>query len=93
MLMAQRSWPRPRNRFALAVRAAAGEIVESLVGHPDEVAVDERCAFRRALLGMLEAAFPFEHRPAGIVVARKLREDAGEVDLSVAERAETARPA
>jgi len=36
---------------------------------------------------MLEAAFPFEHRPARIVVAGELREDAVEVDLPVAERA------
>ena len=58
------------------IRPAAGEIVESLVGHPDQVAVDERRAFRSALLGMFEAAFPFQYRPAGIIMGRKPREHA-----------------
>ena len=39
---------------------------------------------------MLQAAFPFQHRPGRIVVLRELRENAGEIDLSVAERAEAA---
>ena len=30
---------------------------------------------RRAVLRMLEAALPFEHRPAVVVVGRELRED------------------
>jgi hypothetical protein len=39
---------------------------------------------------VLQAAFPFQHRPAVIVVLRELGEDAGEIDLPVAERAEAA---
>ena len=51
---------------------------------------DEFGAFARAVLGMLEAAFPFDHRPAGEVVGGQLGEDRAEVDLAVAERAEAA---
>ena len=49
-------------------------------------------ALARAVLGMLQAAFPFEHGPGVVVILRQLREDAGEVDLPVAERAEAPGP-
>ena len=49
---------------------------------------DEVRPFARAVLGVLQAAFPFHHRPAVKVVLRQLREDAAEIDLAVAERAE-----
>jgi hypothetical protein len=80
----------PRTRFNCAVDAAAGEIVESPLGHADDVAADELRAFAGAVLGMLQAAFPFEHGPAGIIVLRQLREDRAEIDLAVAQRAEAA---
>ena len=51
---------------------------------------DEGRAFRGALLGMLEAAFPFEHRPGVVVVGGELGEDRAEIDLAVAQRAEAA---
>src|SRR5204863_226696 len=57
------------------VGAGAREIVERLLGHPDDVLGDELRPFAGAILGMLEAALPLEHRPAGIVVLRELRED------------------
>src|SRR2546429_420546 len=39
---------------------------------------------------MLETPPPPEHRPAGVAVLGELREDAAEIDLAVAERAEPA---
>src|SRR5271163_649174 len=76
----------------LLVDRAGGEIVERLVGHADHVLLDELSALARAVLRVLEAAFPFEHRPGRVAVLRQLREDAAEIDLPIAERAETARP-
>src|SRR5256885_5563627 len=35
---------------------------------------------------------PFEYRPAGVAVLGELREDAAEIDLAIAERAEPAGP-
>ena len=49
-----------------------GEIVERLLGHADDVLPDELGAFARAVLGVLQRAFPFEHRPAVIVVLGEL---------------------
>jgi hypothetical protein len=44
--------------------------------------------FGSPVFRMLEAAFPFEHRPAVEAVLRELGENAGEIDLAVAQRAE-----
>src|SRR5208283_1313356 len=74
----------------LLVDCAAGEIVERLVGDPDDVMLDELGALARAVLGVLQTAFPLEHRPGRIAASRELGEDAVEVDLPVAERAEAA---
>src|SRR5436309_8117195 len=52
----------------LDVRPPAREIVEGVLGHPDDVALDERSTLGRPLLGMLERALPLEHRPAVVVV-------------------------
>ena len=41
---------------------------------------------------MFERAFPFQHRPASVVIGRELAENGFKVDLSVAERAEAAGP-
>ena len=49
-------------------RRRAGEIVEGLLGDADDVIADEGRAFARAVLGMLQAAFPFQHRPAVVAV-------------------------
>src|SRR5437867_5469007 len=72
------------------VGAGAGEIVERLVRHPDDVVGDELRPFAGAVLRVLEAALPLEHRPTGIVVLRQLREDGLEVHLTVAEGTEPA---
>src|SRR5271166_4471836 len=75
----------------LLVDRGAGEIVERLLGHADHVMLDELGALGRAVLGVLEAAFPLQHRPRRVTVLRHLGEDAGKIDLPVAERAETPR--
>src|ERR1700689_180445 len=72
------------------VGAGGGEVVESCGGGLDDVARDEGGAFGRALFGALDAAFPFQDGPAGEIVLRQLGENCGEIDLAVAERAETA---
>src|SRR5271157_2115202 len=76
----------------LLVGRAACEVVERLFGDADDVMLDELGALARAVLRVLEAAFPLEHRPGRIAVLRHLGEDAREIDLPVAERAEAARP-
>ena len=53
-------------------------------------ALDEFGAFARAVFGMLQRAFPFDHGPAVEIVGGHLREDRAEIDLAVAERAEAA---
>src|SRR5271157_4268106 len=75
----------------LLVDRGAGEVVKRLVGDADDVVLDELGALARPVLRVLEAAFPFEHRPGRISVLRHLGEDAGKIDLPVAERAETPR--
>ena len=49
--------------------------------------------FTSAVFGVLQAAFPFHHRPARKVVLRQLREDAREINLPVAKAAEPAKTA
>jgi hypothetical protein len=71
------------------VCAGACEIVERALGHADDVVLNELRALGCTLLGMLDAALPFEHGPTVVVVLRESGEDAVEVDLPVAERAET----
>src|SRR6266516_992305 len=72
------------------VGAGTGEIVERLLGHTNDVVGDELRPLAGAVLRMLDAALPLEHRPAGIVVLRELREDRLEVHLTVAEGTEAA---
>src|SRR6185503_5219614 len=61
-------------------------------GDADNVIGNEARAFGGAVFGILEAALPFEHRPAVEIVAGKFREDGLEVDLAVARRAESSGP-
>src|SRR5271154_1357515 len=72
----------------LLVDRAGGEVVERLVGHADDVLLDKLGALARAVLGMLQGALPFQHRPGGISVLGELGENAAEIDMAVAERAE-----
>src|SRR6185312_8636507 len=60
------------------------------LGDLDDVLADEGCAFLRALLGVLDAALPFQHGPARVAVLGELAEDRAEVDLAVAQRTEAA---
>src|SRR2546430_6796181 len=46
----------------------------------------------RSILGVLETAFPLQHRPAGIIVLGELGEDRLEVHLAVAQRTEPSGP-
>src|SRR5438552_9034028 len=74
------------------VGAGTGEIVERLFRDPDDMIGDELRPFARAILGVLETAFPLQHRPAGIIVLGELREDRLEVHLTVAQRTEPSGP-
>src|SRR5213083_2833213 len=67
------------------VGAGAGEIVERLFRDADDVVGDELRPFAGAVLRVLEATLPLQHRPAGIIVLRQLREDRLEVHLAVAQ--------
>src|SRR5579875_2823994 len=49
---------------------AAGEIVEGPGWHVDEHAANERCPFTCSLHRVLDAAFPFQHGPAGEAILR-----------------------
>src|SRR5437016_7098300 len=60
------------------------------VPSPDDVIGDELRPFAGTVLRVLEAALPLEHRPAGVVVLRELREDRLEVHLTVAQGTEPA---
>src|SRR4051812_6621211 len=74
------------------IRVRLDEIVERPFGDADEVIGNEPRAFSGTVLGILQTALPFEHRPAVEFVAGKLREDGLEVDLAVAWRAESPGP-
>src|ERR1700675_3354735 len=56
------------------VRATGGEVVERAAGGGNQVAVDERRALGRTLFAVLDAAFPFQHRPAVKAVLGQLGE-------------------
>src|SRR5690606_21921180 len=73
------------------IDAGRGEVVELPVRRADHVRADERRPFPRAVLGMLQAALPLEHRPAFVTVLRELAEYRLEVDLAVAGRAKAPR--
>src|SRR4051794_22650640 len=53
------------------IDAGGGEVVEGLLGHMDDLIADECGAFAGAIFGMLDAAFPFQHRPALVAVLRQ----------------------
>src|SRR5690606_146307 len=70
------------------IHRTRGEVVKGAVGHADDVIGDELRTLARAVLRVLQAAFPFQHRPAAEVVLRHLREHGAEVHLPVSQRAE-----
>ena len=68
---------------------AAGEIIEGVIGRSDDVLVDEPDPFTRPVLGMLGRALPLDDCPSAKIVLGGLGEDRGEIDLTVAEGAES----
>src|SRR5690349_14037941 len=54
--------------------------------------LDEARALGGAVVGVLQAALPFERRPAVIAVTRKTAENAAKVDVTIAEAAKPSRP-
>src|SRR5262245_49099195 len=66
--------------------------VERSLGYADDVGVDELRPFPRAIVGILQTAFPFQHGPAVIAVAGQAVEDAAKVDLAIADAAKASRP-
>src|SRR5260370_20649918 len=80
----------------LAVRkivgACPGKIVEGALGNADDVMLDELRALARAILRVLERAFPLQHRPAVEIIGCKLSEDAAEIALSIDQRAKPPCP-
>src|SRR5580693_4368948 len=58
-----------------AVRARGGEVVEHAVRHLDDVVRDEFGALARRHLGMLQAALPLIHSPAGEIISCELGKD------------------
>src|SRR5688572_25772503 len=70
------------------IHIGTGEVVERLVGHLDRVLSDEPGTFGGTDGSVLERTLPFEHGPAGIIVAGQAREYSAEIDLTVSEGAE-----
>src|SRR5262245_54168226 len=81
-------------RFVLqfAIRFATGKIVEGHPGCLDEMPRNERRSLGRPLLGALDAALPFQNRPAIVPGLGEQREDPPKIDLAVARRSEPAGP-
>src|SRR5262245_56900691 len=73
-----------------AIRPLIDEVVEGGLAHADEVPLNERRSLFRTVFAVLDGAFPFEHRPAVVVVHRELGEDRAEIDVAIARRAEAA---
>src|SRR5262249_30208274 len=71
-----------------AIGPLVDEVFEGRRAHLDQVLLDEFGALARAVLPVLDRAFPLEHRPAVVTVDGETREDGAEVDVAVAEGAE-----
>ena len=56
------------------VACAAREVVKGSVGDADDLVADEGRAFARAVLRVLQAAFPLQHGPVGEAVLGELAE-------------------
>src|SRR6266566_7657578 len=72
----------------LLVRTGFCKVVEGALGDLNDVPLDKRRAFPRALLAALQATFPFEHCPTIETVLRQFGKDAAEIHLPVAQRPE-----
>ena len=62
---------------------STGEIVKSPFGDVNDVIPDEFSPLPCAVLGVFQAAFPFQHGPALIIILGHFRENTGKIDLSI----------
>src|SRR5258708_15223310 len=62
----------------------SGEIIECLISDANDVVCDELRAFAGTVLGILQAAFPFQDGPRAVADRCQLGKNASEVDLTVA---------
>ena len=60
-----------------------GEIIESLIGRPDDMLIDEVDTLARAILRVLKTALPLKHGPALKAVFCELTENGAEIHLPV----------
>ena len=72
------------------VGGGAGEVVEGALGDVNQVLGDERGSFGGALDAVLVAAFPFKDGPGVVAGGGEAGEDLFEIDLAVAQGAESA---
>src|ERR1700751_3683094 len=70
------------------IRRLVDEVFKARLAHLDQVLLDEFRALARAVLPVLDRAFPLENRPAVVAVHGKARENGAEVDIAVAKRSE-----
>src|SRR5579883_2170649 len=75
----------------LFVLGAAGKVVKCFCWRVDEHAFNEGRSLARALNGIFNTAFPFQHGPACKTVLREPGEDLLEVNLSIPHAAEATR--
>ena len=62
-----------------------------MVGHMNNMIGNKFSPFTGAGFAVFQATFPFQRRPAVIVVLRQFAEDAFEINLPVTQRTEAAR--
>src|SRR5258708_7326415 len=84
------SWPYPQYTIiGLDILCTPSKIVKGPGRYIDKHITNKCSPFACALYGVLDAAFPLKHSPAGEAVLRQLREDALEVNLTIAYATET----
>ena len=66
------------------IRGLARKIIESFICNPNDVVANKSCPFPRPILGVLEATFPFHHRPTAKTVLGQFTENAFEIYLPIA---------
>lgn len=68
--------------------SAAGEVVKGFVGGTNNMVINEIHTFGGAIFRMLEAALPFQYRPAIKIIFGELTKNAVEIDLAIPQRSE-----
>src|ERR1019366_4204761 len=81
-------WQAQDASIFVEVGAGTGKVIERTIGHANDAIANERCTLCCSGLGMLDAAFPLQHCPAGIIVLRQLAEDGFEIYLPISQGAE-----